>query len=140
MKRFTVIVFSLLIICPLFGVDFSNAIPVYITHGNIFADFFFKEPVEVLVFITIGGDYYVLTNYKESFVAINYDEFKNHMKQNGYTIKDVMCVIHNHTGTLMKFSSKDLRFYNTLRTDGFKGLFLLWSSWRQRVTDMRYSQ
>lgn len=139
MKRFIVIVFSLLIICPLFGVDFSNSTPVYIVHGNIFENLF-KEPVEVLVFITVSGDFYALTNYKEFSVAMNYDEFKKLLKKDGYAIKDIICVIHNHTGTLMKFSPKDLQFYNVLKTDGFKGLFLLWSSLRQRVTDMRYSQ
>ncbi len=139
MKRaISLLVFCLLIFSILLGMNFTNSIPVYITHGNIFADFF-KEPVEALVFIAITGDSYVITNYTEFSVTVNYDELKNLLRENGCQIKDVMCVIHNHTGPLMRFSPRDLHFYSILRADGFKGLFLLWSSPRHRVTDMRYS-
>jgi len=137
-RAISLLVFCLLVFSSLPGMDFTNSVPAYVTHGNIFSDFF-KEPVEVLVFIAITGDSYAITNYAESFVSVNYDELKNLLRENGHQIKDMMCVIHNHTGTLMKFSPRDLRFYNILRADGFRGLFLLWSSLRQRVVDMRYS-
>lgn len=134
MKRILIIVFCLLIAVPLFAQT-----PVYLERGNIFAKYF-TEPVEKLIFIAFNGDSYALSNYTESSVSVNYDEFKELLKKDGLEIKDIMCVIHNHTGTLMKFSPRDLRFYGILKSDGFKGLFLLWSSIRQRVTDFRYSQ
>lgn len=132
MKRVLIIAFCLLVAILLLAQT-----PVYLSRGNIFSECF-KDPVEKLIFIAYNGNSYVLTNFHKSSVAINYDEFKYLLERDGIEIEDIMCVIHNHTGNLTKFSSKDLQFYRILRSKGFKGWFLLWSSFRRKVTDWRY--
>lgn len=132
MRRILIVVFCLLIAILLLAQT-----PVYLSRGNIFSECF-KDPVEKLIFIARNGNFYALTNFHESSVAINYNEFKNRLKEEELEIKDIMCVIHNHTGNLTKFSPKDLQFYGVLKSEGFKGWFLLWSSFRQKVTDWRY--
>lgn len=133
------IVLVLLVVMAMPGtaLDATPTAPVYITEGNVFTDFF-REPVEILVFIAFNGKSYSLTNFDSSSVAIDYDGLKARLKEDGIEIKDLMCAVHNHVGTRRKFTVRDIRFYNALKADGFKGLFLLWSSPFQRITDWRY--
>ena len=137
MRRFLFpcLLIALLLLVPTLSVESQT--PVYLSRGNIFSEHF-KDPVEKLIFIAYNGNSYVLTNFHESSVAINYDEFKFLLGRDKIEIEDIMCVIHNHTGNLVRFSNKDLQFYRILRSEGFKGWFLLWSSFRQKVTDWRY--
>lgn len=138
MNRTFIIVCGVFLAILLFALTLPDggSIPVYMTRGNIFSECF-KDPVEKLVFIAKNGKSYVFTNYEESSVIIIYDEFQYILEKDGLTTKDLMCVIHNHITPANKFTMKDIKFYNFLRSKGFDGWFLLWSSFRRCVTDWR---
>lgn len=116
----------------------GGSIPVYMTRGNIFSECF-KDPVEKLVFIAKNGNFYSLTNFDAYSVRIFYEELEYILEKDGLTTKDLICVIHNHITPSNKFSIEDIKVYNLLRSKGFNGWFLLWSSSRRCVTDWRYT-
>ena len=107
---------------------------VYMTRGNLFAESF-KEPVEIIVFIANNGEFYRITNFMSDSVSMVYDEFEDVLAKDELTTRDIIIVIHNHTGPPFKFSITDKRFYTYLKSRGFRGLFLLWSDFHQKVTD-----
>lgn len=140
MRKLTIallIVFALTIGATPLDVTVGVSIPIYMMRGNIFSECF-KEPIETLILIAYNGNFYAFTNLRESSVTMIYEEFEYILEEDGLETKDLMCAIHNHTGNEPTFSIKDIQFYSFLRAEGFKGLFLLWSSPRQRVTDIRY--
>jgi len=107
---------------------------VYMAKGNLFTEFF-KEPVEIIVFIANNGEFYKITNFMSNSVSMVYDEFEDVLAKDKLTTRDIIIVIHNHTGPPFKFTIRDKRFYAYLKHKGFDGLFLLWSDFHQKVTD-----
>ena len=138
MRRTFVVIFCLFIAILLLALVLPNggSIPVYMTRGNTFSECF-KEPVEILVFIAKNGNFYSLTNFDSSSVTIVYEELEYILEKDGLTTKDIMCVVHNHITPPDKFTKNDIRFHNFLRSKGFNGWFLLWSSSRRKITDWR---
>ena len=112
----------------------NNSIPVYMMRGNIFSECF-KEPVEVIIFVANNGNFYRFTNFDSQSVTMTIDEFEYILEKDGLTIKDLTFVIHNHIEPPFKFTLPDKRFYSLLWHKGFRGLFLLWSSFHQKVVD-----
>ena len=138
MRRTFVVIFCLFLAILLLALALPNggSVPVYMTRGNTFSECF-KEPVELLVFIAKNGNFYSLTNFDSTSVSIVYEELEYILEKDGLTTKDLMCVVHNHITPPDKFTMKDIRFYNFLRSKGFNGWFLLWSSSRRKITDWR---
>lgn len=138
MRRILLVIFCSFIFILFFTLSLPNGSSptAYLVRGNVFSEYF-KEPVEKLVFVVYNGKSFSFTNYDELFVSIVYEEFEYKLEKDGLTTKDFMCVIHNHITPNNKFTVRDIRFFNYLKSKGFRGWFLLWSSFRQCVVASR---
>ena len=135
-KALTLLVFCVLFFSSLPAKGFTEGcdVPVYMMRGNIFSQAF-TEPVEVVIFIADNGNFYRFTNYMSDSVSLVMEEFEYILEKDGLTIENLIIVIHNHLIPPFKFSQKDKKFYSFLVSKGFKGLFLLWSSFHRKVMD-----
>lgn len=94
-------------------------------HKNSQIHKFFTEPIEILYFITHDFIPHRLTSNDERQVVFYTDRLREDLKKEGYEIKDLIMVIHNHL-KLGRISEKDKRFYRWLLANGFHGVFAIY--------------
>jgi hypothetical protein len=86
-----------------------------------------SEPIEVCYIIPYDGKKIIkVTSGMEDRVYF-VPSFKAIIEKKGYSLKDILIIIHSHLGP-EGFSGSDIILYRNLKRDGFKGVFLLKNS------------
>lgn len=97
----------------------------------------FTEPCEIVYFIMEDGQPFRVGSGGVRSIYVPIEELKKRLKneKEGYEIKDIAIVIHNHR-TKRKFLSADWKFYRDLKRRGFNGRFLLYCHRTEKVYDI----
>jgi len=112
----------LVIVLSIFSILPQDLPPLYVNSTNIYIEVF-REPVEKMIVLFVGGTKLVVTNYVEELVVFPYKE----MERERLKYEDIVLVIHNHlAGAEPWFSRADISLYWWLRGQGFRGLFLIY--------------
>lgn len=98
----------------------------------------FTEPCEVVYFIMKDGQPFRVSSGGVKSIHVPIEELKKRLKneKEGYEIKDIAIVIHNHR-TKRRFSSADWKFYRDLKHQGFNGRFLMYCHMTNKVYDIK---
>jgi len=100
---------------------------------------FFVEPIETCYITMFDGVRFQVTSYDATKVQQTYSEIKLGLEHEGYSIKDIITVIHNHFAPPY-FSLVDKRTYRYLLADGFTGNFLLFTTGSQRLFELKVKE
>ena len=94
---------------------------LYVSKGNVFEGFF-TNPYEECVFVMDDGNFYVFTTMDEGFISGEVSMFYTALEADGYTIYNVMIVMHNHFANPFP-SAPDKNTLTRMRMSGFDGKF-----------------
>ena len=88
---------------------------------------FFTEPCEIVYFIMKDRQPFRVSSGRVKSIYVPIEELEERLKneEEGYEIKDIAIVIHNHR-TKKRFLSADWKFYRDLKKRGFNGRFLIY--------------
>jgi len=95
---------------------------------------FFTEPGEIVYFIMKDRQPFQVSSGRVKSIHVPIEELKKRLKneEEGYEIKDIAIVIHNHR-TKARFLEADWKFYRDLKRRGFNGRFLMYCH-RTKIT------
>lgn len=87
----------------------------------------FTEPCEIIYFIMKDSQPFRVSSGGVTNTHVPIEELSKRLKneEEGYEIKDIAIVIHNHH-TGRRFSPADWTFYRDLKHRGFNGRFLMY--------------
>jgi hypothetical protein len=96
---------------------------IAVKDNNLFVSWF-KEPIEICYIIMRDGTVYKVTQNFENIIFFNVWIMKEHLKKKGYTISDILLMVHNHL-KLHRISEGDKAIYYQLKREGFRGIFAI---------------
>ena len=85
----------------------------------------FTEPIEVMYFLMDDMRLFKITSNDENRISFEMEKLKWDFKQRGYTIPDVIAIIHNHKKRTY-FSRGDIIVYGLFKGEGFEGKFYIY--------------
>lgn len=86
---------------------------------------FFREPIEIVVFIFADGTTWAYHTQESERIDINVWELDFLFKKSGVEMKEIVLVVHNHA-TPHPPSEGDRGFFRGMRQRGFRGISLVY--------------
>lgn len=124
MKKVTVLVLSVLV--PIASFAQVKRVLVYDYQPKLEA--IFTEPFEVMAIYTGNGKTITMTSHLENRVNVSLQEIEYYLNIVDSDLESTKIIVHNHPIPI-RWSLQDNKFYHKLKSEGFKGQFVLYFPW-----------